>query len=82
MTVREYKTIVKEALASEYGFAPCLKDIQLMESNDTGTYIAFMVNGRYYRFDSYFLHYGDMKTIWVGSGTIERMPHYDRKFTD
>ena len=77
MTKRNYKQIVKEALECEYGFAPSIKDIHLMETNDTGTYVAFMVNGRYYRFDSYINNIGGMHTVWVGSGTIERLPEYD-----
>lgn len=73
-TVRQLKAIVHGALKSEYGFAPALINIRIMESNDTGTYIAFTVNGKYYRFDSYKLPDG---TIWVGKGTIEKMPQYD-----
>lgn len=81
MTKKEYKHIVKEALEYEYGFSPCLKDIQLMEANDTGTYIAFMIHGRYYRFDSYIVTIGGMRTVWAGDGTIERLSEHDRKFT-
>ena len=79
MKKSEMKQIAKEALRSEYGFYPNLKDIQIMESNDIGTYIAFMVNGRYYRFDSYISTIGGMRTVWVGSGTIEKLPEYDKK---
>ena len=80
MTKREYKHIVQEALKSEYGFAPKESEIQLMETNDIGTQIAFLVNGRYYRFDSYRSHIGGMITVWVGSGTIEKLPEYDEKY--
>lgn len=73
-TLRELKHIAREALKSEYGFAPALKDIKLMESNDIGTYIAFMIEGRYYRFDSYIT---SDDCIWVGKGHIEKMPQYD-----
>ena len=68
------KMVSHEALKSEYGFAPALKDINIIESNETGTYIAFTVNGKYYRFDSYTWPDG---SIWVGKGTIEKMPQYD-----
>lgn len=81
MTIKQCKEIAREALEYEYGFAPYLKNIQLMETNDTGTYIAFMVNGRYYRFDSRIVIIGGTRTVWVGDGTIERLPEYDRKFT-
>lgn len=80
MTKREYKYIVKEALRNEYGFSPKESEIQLMETNDVGTYIAFLVNGRYYRFDSYQLHVGGMSTVWVGSGTVEKLPEYDERY--
>lgn len=82
MTKREYKHIVKEALRSEYGFSPKESEIQLMETNDIGTYIAFLVNGRYYRFDSYQLHVGGMSTVWVGSGTIEKVSEKDRIYRE
>ena len=74
MSIRTLKVIAQAALKSEYGFAPALINIGIMESNDTGTYIAFTVNGKYYRFDSYTCWDG---SIWVGKGTIEKMPQYD-----
>lgn len=82
MTKREYKHIVKEALRNEYGFSPKESEIQLMETNDVGTYIAFLVNDRYYRFDSYQLHVDGMTTVWVGSGTIEKVPEKDRIYRE
>ena len=74
MSIIALKKITQAALKSEYGFGPALINIGIMESNDTGTYIAFTVNGKYYRFDSYKLQDG---SIWVGKGTIEKMPQYD-----
>lgn len=74
MLKKNLKAIAQVALKSEYGFAPALSNIKLMESNDTGTYIAFVVEGKYYRFDSYKFSDG---SVWVGKGTIEKMPQYD-----
>ena len=74
MKKADLKKIAQAALASEYGFAPALESIRLMESNGNGTYIAFTVKGRYYSFRSYRRADGSM---WVGSGTIEKQPEYD-----
>ena len=74
MKTADLKKIAQQALASEYGFAPALDSIRLMESNDNGTYIAFTVKGRYYSFRSYRWADG---SVWVGSGTIEKQPEYD-----
>lgn len=74
MKTADLKKIAQGALASEYGFAPALESIRLMESNDNGTYIAFTVKGRYYSFRSYRWADG---SVWVGSGTIEKQPEYD-----
>ena len=75
----EMKRILKDALMSEFGFFPSLNDIQIIESDDTCTHVSFMVNGRYYRFDSYISTMGGMRTVWVGSGTIEKLPEHDKK---
>lgn len=74
MKATEMKKIAQAALRSEYGFKPPLDDIRLMESNDTGTYIAFTVKGRYYAFRSRRIFDG---SVWCGSGTIEKLPEYD-----
>ena len=76
MTKRELKHIAQQALDSEYGFAPKLSDITLLEANDNGLYILFSVRGKEYSFRSHYLSYGKgedrINTIWVGSETIEK----------
>jgi hypothetical protein len=67
-TKTELRKIAQRALESEYGFAPALNAITLLEANGEGTYILFSVNGKEYRFNSDIRH-GD---VWVGSGTIEK----------
>lgn len=76
-TNAQLKKIMQSALNSEYGFKPALADIKLMESNDTGTYIAATVKGHYYSFRSYSWADG---SIWCGAGTIEKQPEYDVKY--
>ena len=77
-TLRELEKIAQAALKSEYGFAPSLREISILGSNGDGTYMAFFVNLKYYRFDSYKMHDG---SIWVGKGTIEKLPEYDITFS-
>lgn len=69
MTKATLRKIAQQALKSEYGFAPALNQIVLLEANGEGTYILFEVNDREYAFDSRLLHDG---TIWVGKDTIEK----------
>ena len=71
-TKTELKKIAQLALDSEYGFAPALKEITLLEASD-GTKIYFKVNGKEYNFTSHINTYGGMETIWVGAGTIEKL---------
>lgn len=68
-TNTDIKKIAQAALKSEYGFAPILKDITLLESCEDGTYILFKVAGHEYSFDSYVLNDG---IVWVGANTIEK----------
>ena len=72
-TKTELKKIAQLALDSEYGFAPALKEITLLEASSDGTKIYFKVNGKEYNFTSHINTYGDMDTIWVGQGTIEKL---------
>lgn len=58
-------------MKSEYGFSPALKDIVLVESDDHGTYIAFRVSDKHYKFNSY-MPYAGRSTVFVGKGTIKR----------
>lgn len=69
MTKATLRTIAQRALKSEYGFAPALNQITLLEANGEGTYILFEVNDKEYSFNSRLLHDG---SIWAGNGTIER----------
>lgn len=74
MTNTELKRTAQGALKSEYGFAPALKDITLLEADRDGTYILFRVgSSKEYRFSSYISHIGGMETIWIGKGTIEKI---------
>ena len=73
-TNSQLKTIVQRALENEYGFAPKLKDIVLLEANGTGEYMLFEVNGKEYNFNSYMM--GEVHpfpySVWCGKGTITR----------
>ena len=74
MTKRDLKEIVVAALDSEYGFAPCRNQVTLLEASGDGTKILFSVRGRQYRFSSYRMTSPGLQgTIWVGSGTVERV---------
>ena len=57
------------ALESEYGFAPNLKDITLLEASGDRTYIRFRVGIHEYSFNSFTWPVG---SVWVGHGTIEK----------
>ena len=72
-TKTELKKIAQLALDSEYGFAPELEEITLLEACSDGTKIYFEVNGEEYKFTSYINTYGDMRIIWIGKGTIEKL---------
>ena len=76
--IKELRYIVKSALKNEYGFEPTLRDTIILESNETGTYILFRVNGRHYKFLSKFVTIEGIKTIWTGNGTIKKIPEYDK----
>lgn len=71
MTTRtkvELKKIAHEALVSEYGFAPAMNNIILLEANGEGTYIRFMVKNHEYRFESTLSH----GTVFCGNNTISK----------
>lgn len=68
-TNTDIKKTAQTALKSDYGFAPLLKDITLLEASGDRTYIRFLVAGHEYSFSSYHFHDG---SVWVGSGTIEK----------
>ena len=69
----ELKHIVSTALKSEYGFAPALNKIILLEAHGDGTYILSRVGVHEYRFDSYSFPVGSDSTVWCGSGTIQKL---------
>lgn len=73
-TNTQLKTIAQRALESEYGFAPKLKDIVLLEANSTGEYIFFEVNGKEYSFNSYIMRedHPSLYSVWCGKGTITK----------
>lgn len=68
-TNTEIKKTAQVALKSEYGFAPALKDITLLEASGDRTRILFRVAGHEYSFNSYNFIDG---SVWCGSGTIEK----------
>ena len=78
-TKQELRTIAKEALRSEYGFAPALKDIVLLEAYGDGTYILFEVKGNIYNFTSSY-RFGEHNGVWCGKGTITRADHINEGF--
>ena len=71
MTNAELRKTAQMALTSEYGFAPSLDKIVLLEADGDGTYILFEVLGHEYRFNSY--RESRFNTIWIGKGNIEKI---------
>lgn len=78
-TKKDFKSTVQEALKIEYGFAPPLSEIKLLETYSDRTYIMFSVRGHEYQFRSYIANTGinertgePFESVWVGEGTIER----------
>lgn len=61
------------ALRAEYGFAPALRDITLLEASGDRTYILFKVNDWEYEFNSYSYRDG---TVWVGDGHLKKTAKY------
>ena len=73
MTKEELKKTAQVALKSEYGFAPALSAIRLLEASDDRKYILFRVGDTEYRFNSYLFHDG---SVWCGRGTITQTAYY------
>lgn len=72
-TNTELKKIIRTALESEYGFAPAISKIILLEADRGGTYIRASINGKEYQFHSHVCTQRGLEgTIWCGSGTITR----------
>lgn len=78
-TKQELRKIAKTALENEYGFAPAIKDIVLLEAYGDGTYILFEVKGNTYRFESSY-RFGEHNGVWCGKGTIERADDVNEGF--
>lgn len=73
-TKNELKHIIRTALKSEYGFAPAISNIILLEADMSGTYIMAHINGREYQFHSRICTQPGLEgTIWCGPGTITKM---------
>lgn len=73
-TNTELKKIAQSALQFEYGFAPKLKEIVLLEASGDGTYILFEVNCVEYCFESSMKGEADIPKDckWLTIGTIEK----------
>lgn len=71
LTKNELKEIMKRALFLEFGFAPTLNKITLLEASGDGTYILASVNGFQYSFQSR-RTLGAANGVFVGRGCIER----------
>ena len=69
-TNTEIKKTAQASLKSEFGFAPILKDITLLEASGDRTHILFRVGVHEYSFNSYNFQDG---SVWVGSGTLEKL---------
>ena len=70
MTKANLKKIAQAALNSEYGFAPAISNITLLEASGDGTYILFSVKEKEYRFNSHMFLDG---SVWAGEGTITKV---------
>ena len=72
-TKTELKQIIRTALESEYGFAPAISKIVLLEASGDGTYIMASINGKEYQFHSRLCWQKGLEgTVWCGAGTITR----------
>lgn len=70
-TNNELKRIAAAALENEFGYAPKVSSISLLEACEDGTYIRFTVNNRrVYAFNSTIDSFG---AVWAGNGTIEKV---------
>jgi hypothetical protein len=75
---RELKEIVQGAMLYDFGFAPALRDICLLEASGDGTHILFRLHNIEYTFDSFIWHpfkndKGEMLyPVWVGNDTCRR----------
>lgn len=77
-TKTDLKKTAQKALKEEYGFAPALNDIVLLEASGDRTYIYFSVRQNKYTFRSSIDIYGtdengeQIESLWIGKGTIEK----------
>lgn len=73
MTKDAFKKTAQVALKANYGFAPALSNIVLLEACDDRTYILFRVGSFEYRFKSWKYLDG---SVWCGRGTVEQTAVY------
>lgn len=77
-TKKDMKITAQKALEAEYGFAPAISKIILLEASGDRTYIYFRVRDQRYTFRSTIDVYGvdesgePLEAIWVGRGTLEK----------
>ena len=72
-TKTELKQIIRTALEAEYGFAPAISKITLLEATSDGTYIMASINGKEYQFNSRLCWQKGLEgSVWCGAGTITR----------
>ena len=78
-TDRETRQIIREALASEYGFCPNVSDIKIIWRNQEATNLEFSVCDCRYKFVSYIAHNFTREdgfecfSVWTGAGYVERI---------
>lgn len=77
------KKTAQYALKAEYGFAPSMSEIQVLEASGDRTYILFRVGQWEYEFKSYIF---SGKSVWAGPGHIRKTArfvwtddHYERE---
>ena len=69
MTKEQIKKTAQAAMKSNYGYAPALREIKLLEASDDRTYILFRIGDFEYEFRSYAFQDG---SVWVGEGHVEK----------
>lgn len=70
MMKNQLKTIIQAALYSEYGFAPLMKEIVILDAAKDGSYIKRSINEHIYIFKS---SYSQGVGVWTGKGTIKKL---------
>lgn len=73
MNKQTIKKTAQSALKLNYGFAPALADITLLEASGDRTYILFTVGQYEYEFNSFTLSDG---SVWIDAGQVEQTAIY------